>query len=216
MLYNRTGHIIAVLQEEGLFADSATSYLRFRDGVNFDSGSDTATTVCVRFSANYLRGQNSHFVSYANGDDTNAYLVYLKVDDRTDPVSKPQFSLKFCKHLSRPSVAWPAGTKGEGECVEAAMPRFTFHTYVHACAVHFTQSLPEELVKVHLYIEGDKVGEGRAIMISFFAFVDTFFELRRLLPGGRRFLRVWKHEQVKPKAVFATYLVYDLLTTMTS
>ena len=54
------------------------------------------------------------------------------------------------------------------------------------------------------------------IMISFFAFVDTFFELRRLLPGGRRFLRVWKHEQVKPKAVFATYLVYDLLTTMTS
>ena len=57
---------------------------------------------------------------------------------------------------------------------------------------------------------------GLSIMISFFAFVDTFFELRRLLPGGRRFLRVWKHEQVKPKAVFATYLVYDLLTTMTS
>ena len=55
-----------------------------------------------------------------------------------------------------------------------------------------------------------------SVMISFFAFVDTFFELRRLLPGGRRFLRVWKHEQVKPKAVFASYLVYNLLTTMTS
>ena len=45
-------------------------------------------------------------------------------------------------------------------------------------------------------------------MISFFAFVDTFFELRRLLPGGRRFLRVWKREQVKPKAVFATWPFY--------
>ena len=53
-------------------------------------------------------------------------------------------------------------------------------------------------------------------MISFFVFVDTFFELRRPLPGGGRFLRVWMHEQVKPKAVFATYLVYFLLTTMMS
>ena len=74
------GHSIAVLQEEGLFADSATSYLRYRDGVDF-GGSEGAhdVTVCVRFAANYLRGQNSHFVSYANDDDTNAYLVYLKV-----------------------------------------------------------------------------------------------------------------------------------------
>ena len=73
-----------------------------------------------------------------------------------------------------------------------------------------------------LSVQGDALGthpctrQKNPIMISFFAFVDTFFELRRLLPGGRRFLRVWKHEQVKPKAVFATYLVYDLLTTMTS
>ena len=47
----------------------------------------------------------------------------------------------------------------EGECVESRLEQFTFHSYVHACAVHQINTAAG-ILQVDLYVEGVKVSSG--------------------------------------------------------
>ncbi len=70
-----------------------------------------------------------------------------------DPSSKPDFHLKFCKHLSVSE-----------ECIKVDVSEFPFHNYVHICLTYtqlITAKTDHVKTELKVFVDGQLIGQGK-------------------------------------------------------